>query len=355
MNVALIFDSLHTYGGAERMLEVFLGIYPNATVFTIFYDSTAFPIKWKEYDIRPQLTRLPLMKSYPQIYGRLLVAVMNQIDLSDYDLIISLDTLFAKMVCTRPGARHFCYQFTPAHNLYPLTFGSVVNKSAFTVLQKSELRIFDYFYAHQVDKFIVISEAVRKRVNHVYGIDPEVLYPCVDSFSNIDISDAEKMKIPKNDFFLIVSRLNIEKSIEDAINACNKLNIPLVIAGTGPDFKRLKSISGNTVTFLGYVSDNFKQTLYTTSQGLIIPSEEDFGLTAVEALMCGTPVIYYNKGGVTEIVQDGLSGVAFETDLLGALSNYKKGLFDVERGKKSVEKFSFNNFKLQIERIIDGV
>lgn len=352
MKVAIVFDSLDTYGGAERMLEVFLSLYPSADVYTLMYRRESFPKYWKNYSIKPLLPYFRLGAQYPQLFGSTFVQLFRSIRFDEYHFVISLDRLYAKMIGVPASAFHVCYQFTPAHILYPFTENITSHRSLLTVSQKSLLRDFDYMYAQQVDLYVTISHTVALRVKSIYGIDPVVIYPCTAE-PIVSSPNALPQDLVANKYFLIVSRLTEDKSLGWLIRLSQAMPYRLVVVGDGHDRKKLEKIGSAKVVFTGYVDDATKRSLYRSCMALIIPGEEDFGLTAAECLQQGKPVLCYGRGGVTEIVTDGVHGLYFSRDnFLSVLNSFFSYSFDEEICRARGDVFSYTAFKTAWNRLL---
>jgi len=311
MRVALVHDFLNQYGGAERVLEAIHEIYPYSHVYTSLHDPARIPLRMRNWDIRPfQLPKLPLahlLKYYTAFYPFL----FENLDLSEYDLVISSTAFFAKGIKVRPGAVHISYIHTPPRFLYhyPAETGrrEKLIYRPFLALLDNYFRIWDYQAAQRPDFLVVNSKEVAGRVRKFYRREAEVIYPPVELPKGIKIRPAEKT----GSYYLLVSRLLSYKRIDLAIQAANELRIPLKIAGSGRVEKQLRKIAGPTVEFLGFVSDNKLSELYSNCEAVVFPTDEDFGIVPVEAMYFGKPVIAFAKGGSLETVLAGKTGEFF--------------------------------------------
>lgn len=311
--IAFVHDFLLHDGGAERTLHAMRSLYPEAPVFTLLYDEQAmsevFP---KEHVVPSFLQRLPrFLRNWPRYLAPLLPIAIESFDLRDYPVVISSSSAFAKGIVTRAHTTHICYCHSPmryawdfAHEYRADTREKRALRYPVSFLQHY-LRIWDRAAADRVHHFIANSKTVAERIKKYYRREATVIYPPVDV-------DAYKVSKADDGYFLVVSRLTPYKRIDLAVHAFNKLQLPLVVAGTGPQRKTLERIAGKTVKFLGHVSEQQKRDLVERSTALIFPGEDDFGITAVEAMAAGKPVLAYRAGGVTESVVESITGEFFD-------------------------------------------
>ncbi len=353
MKVVIIHDFLYQYGGAERVLEVFLEIFPQAQVFTLGYDSSVFPNYWSGYDITSLAGSLPGIRNYPQLYAPYLVSRMAAIDLSEFDLVISSDSLFAKMVLCPVEVKHLCYQYSPADMLYhflPRRKKRNGLEILLTGMQKSYLRRQDFLSAQLPDRYITLSHYVADRIQKYYGVRAEVIYPPVELPPVSEI-------YPAGEYYLLVSRLVPNKNIDLAVRCFTEYRLPLVVVGKGDELAFLRSIAGDTINFVTDADDDKRNNLYKHCKALVICNEEDFGITPVESMSYGHGVIAYKKGGVLETVVDGVTGVFFDTlsteSLLTAVKRYESLLLNAEVCRRQSEKFSRTQFISCIKTVID--
>jgi len=352
MRVAIIHDFLNQYGGAEKVLEAFHEIWPNAPVYTLFYDKDLMPKSFSNWDIRVSpIQNLPFGKKKYRWYLPLMPAAIERFNLKNYDLIISSCSAYSKGVIVQPRTIHICYCHTPTRYLWQDTFEYIENlQGGEKVVRKilspllTYLRIWDYNAAQRPDYFLTNSKNVARKIKKYYHRDSEVIYPPVET---------EKFYISKDieDYFLIISRLRPYKKIDLAIKAFNKLKLPLKIIGSGQS-RGLKKIAKKNIEFLGFVSEKKKAEYLSHCQALIYPQDEDFGITAVEAMASGRPVIAYKAGGALETVIEGETGIFFENQtwqsLVSTILKFKSEDFDSNKIKNYAEKFSKERFKREI-------
>ncbi len=356
MKLALVHDHLIQDGGAEKVLDAMQELWPQAPTYTLFFDPKKFPA-FTGRDIRTSfLQRMPLALKKYQWYITLMPAATEQYDLSEFDVVVSSTSAFAKGIITRPGTTHICYCHTPTRYLWSDTHSYLeelrVPKIVKSLLPPvlSRLRAWDQQAAARVDYFIANSQTVRQRIQKYYRCDAHVIFPPVDTH-RFHLSPRPKT------YFLAGGRLVAYKRFDVIIDACNKTGLPLKIFGSGPVESDLRRRAKSTIEFLGKVSDEEKQKLYADALAFINPQEEDFGITPVESLACGRPVIAYRKGGATEILQEGLNGEFIETqtweEVADHLIRFNSASYDPHRIKASAERFGRERFKTELTQLID--
>lgn len=348
MRVALVHDWLNQYGGAERVLEVFHDLYPDAPVYTSIFEPRAMPAAYRRWDIRTSfMQRLPLVKRRHQPFLPLYPLAFEQFDLNGYDLVISNSSAFCHGVLTGANTRHICYCLTPTRFIWNYheyaraeNIGPLARRALPVVL--NQLRLWDRVAADRVDHFVGISNAVAERIAKFYRREATVIYPPIDCTS---FQQSEEV----DDYFLIVSRLIPYKRVDLAIRAFNKLGWPLLIAGAGRDSERLERLAGPNVRFLGRVSEQEMRRLYARCRAFIFPGEEDFGLTPLEAQASGRPVIAYAGGGALDTIIDGQTGLFFAekspASLVDALLRFEKMDFDPAAIRENALKFDVAVFR----------
>ncbi|MCK4588344.1 glycosyltransferase [Candidatus Woesebacteria bacterium] len=349
MKTALVYDRINKWGGAERVLLALHEIFPEAPLYTAVYS----PKKASWAKVFPKviptfLNKIPFMQDKHEFLGTFTPLAFETLNLGEYDLVISVTSEAAKGVLTKPSTCHICYCLTPTRYLwsgYAIYFKNpllrIVSKPAV-----SYLRYWDKIAAQRPDKIIAISSAVKKRIRKYYHRDSQIIYPPAE-LGKFKPKKGERIK--KENFFLIVSRLTSYKKVDLAIEAFNELKLPLVIVGTGSEESRLKFMAGETIKFVGELTDSRLANYYKICSGLVFPQEEDFGIVAVEAQAAGTPVIAYRAGGVLDTVIDGKTGVFFKKQnkesLIKAIERFKKINFNEETLRKNAERFSKERFK----------
>lgn len=319
--IALVHDWLLGMGGAEKTLRALHEIFPQAPVYTLFYNKKFTDWFLPRAEIRPTFVQ----KFYRAFHGHKLLTpflpiAIESIDLSDFDLVISSSVAFAKGLILKPRTKHICYCYSPTRQLWDwhAEYKQEPHLAPrwLTSLTQHLLRIWDRHASTRVDQFIAISENVRHRIQKYYHRDSTVIYPPVNVWklnfqTSGDIVSSKDLRCLKN-YFLIVSRLFKHKNIDIAIKAFNKLEWPLVIVGDGPEYKNIKKIAGPTVKMLGYQSDEIVQQHYANCLAFIMPQEEDFGITPIEAMGYGKPVLALKCGGALEYIEEGVNGEFFD-------------------------------------------
>lgn len=368
MKVALVHEFLNQFGGGERVLIALKEIFPDAPIYALLLDHQKLPEELTNAQIR--VSYLQKWPSFLRKRHKLLLPfypkAVEQFDLSAFDLIISDSSSFGKGVLTRPDAIHICYCHTPTGYLWHYTeeylkeqkLSNISVAVAKRILRN--LRIWDFQAAQRVDYFIANSKNVQKRIKKYYKRDSEVIYPPVD-MSEIRNQKLDSSKI-KKDYFLVVSRLSAYKKVDLTIKAFNRLpNEKLKIIGIGSQLNNLKKLAKSNIEFLGFQPDEKLKGYYKNCRALIFPAEEDFGITPIEAMAFGKPIIAYNKGGVLESMVENKTGVFFNKpnvdSLLDAINGFKKreNKFITEEIIKQAEKFDKKVFQDKIKKIVEKV
>ncbi len=318
MRVALVHDYLNQYGGAERVLEALHELFPAAPVYTSIFDPSSMPATYQNWDIRTSfMQHLPAWRSQFRRYVALYPTAFERFDLSGYDLIISSSSAFAKGVIPRPGALHICYCHTPMRFAWR-TDDYVAREQINGIQAKllpfilNYLRIWDTVSANRVDLFVANSHEVAGRIARYYR-RPSVVIP-----PPVDLPPYEPQ--PPEEFYLAGGRLIPYKRLELAIEAFNHLRLPLKIFGDGRDRARLERMAGPNIEFLGWIDEATRLDLFARCRAFIFPGEEDFGITPLEVLATGRPVIAYAAGGALETLIDGVTGRFFYQPTAAALA-----------------------------------
>ncbi|MFH1671372.1 MAG: glycosyltransferase [Candidatus Portnoybacteria bacterium] len=357
MKVALVHDYLNQYGGAERVLEAFLEIYPKATIHTLLYDKKRTGYAFEGRKIETSfLQRIPLVKTHHRPFLMLMPIAIEQFDFSGYDLVLSDSASYAKGVITGPKTLHVCYCHTPIRyawddsHKYIEEFGYPGPIKKIIPFFMNYIRLWDEQASSRVDEFIANSYFVARRIEKYYGRNSKVIYPPVKT------SLFYTVPRPKN-YFLMVGRFLPYKCFDLAIKTFNQLGWPLKIIGDGPDRKRLEKMAKKNIEFIGLVSDEKLKDYYAYAQALIFPQEEDFGITAVESMASGRPVIAFKGGGALEIIQPGLTGLFFEKqrlkDLIKVLKSFDSSKFNPEVIRGKAMEFDQKKFKERIKEFIN--
>ncbi len=358
-SVAIIHDWLNQIGGAEFVLEVFKELFPAAPIFTSIYDPKRMPHSYRQWEIHTSwLNHLPGIAAHHQWYLPFYPLAFEGFDLSNFDLVISNKSAFSHSVITTPGTPHVSYCLTPTRFLWQYQdyrqrekLSGWVNALLQPTLHSQ--RQFDRLAADRVDYFIAISRAVQARIRKYYRRQSVIIYPPV----NTDIF--QPLAHPTADYFLVSSRLIPYKRIDLAVQACTALNLPLVVVGEGRDEAALKKTAGPTVHFLPRQSRQQLQELMQNCRAFIFPGLEDFGITPVEAMAAGRPVIAYAGGGALDTVKPGSTGVFFHEQtvesLIDVLVSFDHTSYDPSTCRLQAEQFSVPRFKREILNFLNNI
>lgn len=357
LKIALVVSWLNQHGGAERVLEAAHELYPNAPVFTSIYDPQALPLFYREWEIRPSfLNRIPAVRRHHQFLLPFYPLAFESFDLRPYDVVLSIPSAFAHGVLTLSSTRHLCYCLTPARFLWQYrdyVENEAVGRSARLILPLlvSRLREWDRLAAERVDDFVAISRAVQSRIAKYYRRLSTILFPpvTVSDFQSVPSAEVE-------DYYLILSRLVPYKRVDIAVQAFNRLGLPLVIAGDGRDRSRLEKMAGPNVRFLGRVSDSERHRLLAKCRAFVFPGEEDFGITPLEANASGRPVVAYAAGGALDTIVDGLNGAFFREPTADSLAERIAGFdataYDPGELRAHAGRFDIANFKRRLRELV---
>lgn len=320
MRVALVHDDLVQWGGAERVLLGLSEIFPDAPIYTSVCDFDKKELKANFVNKKIVTSFLQQIPGWKSLYKALLPLYPIAFELfcfSDFDLVISHTTRFAKSIITKPKTKHICYCHTPPRFLWHFS-----GETGYRWLEPmmSKLRIYDQVSSRRVDFFIAGSENTKRRIKKVYKQDSRVVYPFIDleRFQDVETFDGR--------YFLVISRLNKYKRVDLAVEACARLGLPLKVIGSGSELDKLIRLprrfgTRNDIHFLGNLSDEMVVEVLAGCKALIIPGIEDFGLTSLEAQALGKPVIAYREGGVLETVVDGKTGFFFNQQTVDSLAS----------------------------------
>ncbi len=319
MKIALVHDWLTGMRGGEKCLEVLCELFPDAPIYTLLHNKgTMSPQIESKKIFTSFIDNLPGKQKQYRTYLPLFPFAIAQFDLTEYDLVISTSHAVAKNIRVRKDAIHICYCFTPMRyiwDMYEQYFGKgkagIGIRTAMMVVAPM-LRWWDVKTSSRVTYFIAISEEVRGRIKKHYNRSSDMIYPPVDT-EQFQLSTTEE------DFYLIVSALVPYKRVDLAVQAFTANGKKLVIAGTGPESGKLKSIAGSNITFLGWQSDKELAQLYAKCTALIFPGEEDFGIVPLEAQASGKPIVAFSKGGALETIIDTKTGIFFAEQTVESL------------------------------------
>ena len=357
--IAFVHDYLINYGGAEKVLEALLELYPDGPIYTSMYD----PAKLSDIINRRKIIcpETALFKKFPKYLTFLMPMVFEDFDLRQYDIVVSDSSAWSKGVLTTPEQLHISYIHTPPRFLYKYSVESAKRSAwyfkPFVTVLDSLLRVWDHNAAQRPNYLIANSEEVRSRIKKFYGKDAQVIYPPVEI--GVENTPNDKGGRP---YFLIVSRLAAYKNIDLVLEAFRNIPTELWVAGTGHEEKRLKEMAGSNIKFLGKVSESEKHSLMKNCLGIInAVRDEDFGIVPVEAMSHGKPVLAHRSGGHLETVTEGVSGMFFEgedvKELELKIKEFERAIqnnnFDPEIIKGTVAKFSKKRFQNEMRSFIE--
>lgn len=364
MKVAIIHDWLVVNGGAEKVLEQIISIYPKADVFTLVDFLPEENRGWLSgiNVFTSFIQKMPFAKRKYRNYFPLFPVAIEQFDLSGYDLVISSSYSVAKGVITGPDQKHITYCHSPARYAWDLQAQYLreagIEKGVKSILARYFLhrfRIWDVRTIYGVDKYIANSEFIKKRIKKCYGRDALIVYPPVDI-------DRFCIKEEKDEYYLTASRMVPYKRMDLIVEAYSQMpDKKLKVIGDGPEMEKIRVLANDNIEILGYQNDQVLIDMMRSAKAFVFAAEEDFGIVPVEAQACGTPVIAFGKGGALETIQEGISGIFFEEQtaesICKAVHDFenRKGEFCPKLIRKNAEKFSNEGFRARLCEIIDGV
>lgn len=353
MKVALVYDRINKWGGAERVLLALHELFPQAPLYTSVYNKQT--AQWA--GVFPEIytsvfQKVPFLRTRHNLIPFLMPFAFESFNFDEYDLVISVTSEFAKGIITKPGTLHICYCLTPTRYLwsgYKQYLGGAKGKLSKPII--FYLKKWDRIAAQRPDVMIGISKTVCDRIKTYYGKDARLIYPPVNVPNEPQVTSHESRS-----YHLVVSRLVPYKKVDLVIRLFNRMNKLLVIVGVGSEEGKLKRIAGKNIHFVGNVTDSQLAVYYQNCKALIFPQEEDFGITAVEAQTFGRPVIAYKKGGVTETVIEDKTGTFFEhqteESLKNALNKFESLAFNPNDCYQNAQNFSQEKFKKKFATLI---
>ena len=363
LKVAIVHDFLTYWGGAEQVLLSLHHLYPEAPIYTLLYDPSMgryFP----GAKIRSSfLNKLPrCIRKRKKLLLPLFGTAAESFDLSAFDLIVSSSGSFAKGVIMRPKTLHISYCHAPTRFLWDWYYDYLREnrvgrlKKMFVIPVLHLLRMWDMSASERVDLYIANSKNTAAKIKKYYRADSRVIYPPVD-FEKLNASKST-FKVADKDYYLIVSRLSPYKKIDVAVTALGKMNLPLLVIGEGSDRSRLEKMAGKSVKFLGWQDEDRLAEYYRGAKALIFPGEDDFGITILEAMSLGKPVLALRKGGALETVIPGITGEFFDSSVPELLAdgirrmNKNRPAYDPEKIKAHAKRFSRERFEKEMEEFI---
>lgn len=332
LKIAIVHDWFTTYAGSERCVESFTNIWPSADIFSLVdflnEENRQIILKGKKANTT-FVQKLPLANKYHRHYFPIFPLAIEQLDLSNYDLVISSSHAFAKSVLTNSNQLHICYCHTPIRYAWDLTNQYFDKNNLISRLQKlvlqpvlHSIRTWDVASSNRVDYFIANSDYIARRIKKIYRRDAEVIYPPVDTSK---FTCEQK----KDDYYLTASRFVPYKKIDLIAEAFSKMpDKKLIIIGEGSDEQKIKAKCKKNIEMLGYKKSKELAEYMKKARAFVFAAEEDFGISVIEALSCGTPVIALDKGGTAETIIDGKLGIHFSNqtpeNIIDAVNRFER-------------------------------
>jgi glycosyltransferase involved in cell wall biosynthesis len=361
MKTAVIHEWLVTYAGSERVVEQILALYPDADLFSLV---EFLPDRLRDFiQHKPVQTsflqNLPFANRHFRQYLPLMPLAVEQFDLSNYDLVLSSSHAVAKGVLTRTDQLHICYAHTPMRYAWDLQQqylqGARLKRGLRAMLAQlvlHYLRMWDLASANRVDHFVANSRYVAQRIHKTYRRPAKVIYPpvAVERFYP---------KTQREEFYFTLSRFVPYKRVDLIVEAFTRLGLPLVVIGDGSGWQQVKSLAGANIILMGHQPDHVVVEHMQQCKAFVFAAAEDFGIAAVEAQAAGAPVIAYGKGGVTETVISGKTGLFFPEQtvesLIEAVKQFESGkyLFDLDDLRHNAEQFCSDRFRREFSEFVD--
>lgn len=354
MKLAIVHDWFVSVGGAERVLIALHRLWPQAPIYTLLHNPSVVR-QWlpDATVISSGLQGVPFSwRIYPYL-GPAMPSAVESFDLSGYDTVISSSVLFSKGIVVRPDTRHICYCYSPARMLWDRN-ADYERRGILSHLYRHALRSWDQAAAQRPDEMVAISQTAAQRIAKYYRRPSVVVPPPVRT-----VTGGSLPRTVHEDYYLIVSRLVPHKTLDMVIDAFAKLRYRLVIAGDGPLRARMQHRAGDNISFTGWVTDAVLDGLYEHCRAVIVPNEEDWGLTALEAMQHGKPVLALRRGGATETVREGVTGEFFDDPIPEALADGMKRLrtnlgdYDSAHIRSHASQWSDGRFERSIRALVE--
>lgn len=369
MKIALVHDQLQEFGGAERVLVALHSLFPQADVYTAFFDRSRLGIHAEKFDgwniYTSWANKIPFLKKFYSPLRFITPKIWERFDLSSYDLVISSSgSYMCKGVITKGKTLHVCYLHHPPRYLYNYETGSLNELQKYTLFRiyanwvNHPLRMWDYISSQRPHFFIANSYETKRRIQKFYRRNAHVIYPPVH------VSQTKQKPSNKKSYYITVSRLQYAKHVDLLVKAAKKGKFNLKVIGVGRDLERLKKLADSHVEFLSSVPDQEFETLYAGAKAFLFASVDDeFGIAPIEAMGRGVPVIAYASGGLKETVQDKNNGYLYEVFSENAIIEKIKKLENLspseykamsETARKSAKQYSYEEFKKNIVAFLES-
>jgi glycosyltransferase involved in cell wall biosynthesis len=358
MRIAVVHDYFTQMGGAEKVAAALMSMFPGAALHTTVAMPECMPADLAGVPMTTSwMQKLPGMRKYYRFYFLLYPLAVPSLDLSDYDLVLSSSSGYAKGVRTNRDAIHVCYCHTPmrwAWNFESYSAREEMGRAKRLLLSYviRGLRHWDVGASRQPDHFIANSQTVAERIRRIYGRIAEVIHPPIDL-------DRFRPSLEQDDYYVVLARLVSYKRIDLAVQACTLLGRRLLVIGDGPDRARLMANAGPTVSFLGRLSDGEVEHYAARCRALIFPGEEDFGMAALEIAAAGRPTIAYRGGGAVETIVDGVTGIFFDRqepgELAAAITRFERIEWSPAALRRHAENFGIDIFQARLRAFLAKV
>lgn len=369
--IALVHDFLTNVGGAENVLRVIAGIYEKSDIFTLISDKKI--LKDSEFNwLKKKRVFSSFLQKFPKFLKNrkkwllpFMPTAVETFDFRDYKLVISSSGAFAKGIVVKSKVIHICYMHSPLRYVWDwyheyLEENYFKGKTKiFVRLFLNYLRMWDRASAMRPDYLIANSKYTQARIKKYYNRDSQVIYPPVE------VEDFEATK-ENQGYFLTVSRLSAYKRVDTLIDTFDKLGLPLVIVGDGPERKRLeekikKAENSQKIKIVGAIKRERLIKLYESARAFVFACEDDFGIAVVEAMAAGKPVVALKRGGAVETVIEGETGEFFDNSDVGTIANVvqrfveNENKYDFRKIRKQAEKFNRKKFEQELTRFVDQI
>ena len=363
MNVAIVCDWLTNVGGAEKVLLAVHRLYPEAPIYTSKYSPKG--IDWfKDADVRTGWLQI-FPAACRRFLGPLRQRWFSRLDLSEYDLVISVTGAEAKAVKV-PNGVHISYCHVPTQYYWQM-YDDYVRDPGFGVLNPvvrmcfkalvKPMRKANFAAVQGVDQFVTISEYAKSLIYKYYKREAIVVHPPVEVEEFREYCKGSKRK--DDGYYIVTSRQVTWKRLDLAVKACLETGSRLMVVGEGPEHKRLVKMAegSQAIEFLPLSGREALAGYLRQAKGYLFPSLEPFGIAPVEALACGCPVIAYGEGGAKDYVVDGLNGILFKKQtvkaLVDAMGKFEKMKFDTVKVVKTSEEFSVKRFNAEMREVVN--